>query len=80
MKIEIKYVTENDKEFWCSLDKHLPEREFDTEEVLMAICFPDQSVSQITKMKPWTCYCIFTTCIRMKNWNVYLNNKNTGML
>lgn len=29
MKIETKYVTENDKEFWCSLDKHLPEREFD---------------------------------------------------
>ena len=29
MKLEIKYVTENDKEFWCSLDKHLPEREFD---------------------------------------------------
>lgn len=29
MDIEIKYVTENDKEFWYSLDKHLPEKEFD---------------------------------------------------
>ena len=29
MKLEIKYVTENDKEFWYSLDKHLPEKEFD---------------------------------------------------
>lgn len=29
MKIEIKYVTENNKEFWYSLDRHLPEKEFD---------------------------------------------------
>ena len=29
MKIEIKYVTENDKEFWYSLDGHLPEKEFE---------------------------------------------------
>ena len=27
--IEIKYVTEKDKEFWYSLDKHLPISEFD---------------------------------------------------
>lgn len=29
MKLEIKYVTDNDKEFWYSLDRHLPEKEFD---------------------------------------------------
>lgn len=29
MNIEIKYVTENDKDFWYSLDKHLSEKEFD---------------------------------------------------
>lgn len=27
--IEIKYVTSEDKEFWYSLDKHLPEEQFD---------------------------------------------------
>ena len=26
--IEIKYVEDSDKEFWYSLDKHLPEAEF----------------------------------------------------
>ena len=26
--IEIRYVQAKDKEFWYSLDKHLPEREF----------------------------------------------------
>lgn len=26
---EIKHVTENDREFWYTLDKHLPEKEFD---------------------------------------------------
>lgn len=26
--IEIRYVQMNDKEFWYSLDKHLPEQEF----------------------------------------------------
>ncbi len=27
--VEIKYVTEKDRDFWYSLDKHLPENEFD---------------------------------------------------
>ena len=27
--IDIKYVEDSDKEFWYSLDKHLPEAEFD---------------------------------------------------
>lgn len=27
--IEIKYVTSDDKDFWYSLDKHLPETEFE---------------------------------------------------
>ena len=27
--INIRYVQEGDKEFWYSLDKHLPEQEFD---------------------------------------------------
>ena len=27
--IEVKYVTKEDKNFWYSLDKHLPENEFD---------------------------------------------------
>ena len=28
-KMEIKYVTKEDKEFWFQLDKHLPEAEFE---------------------------------------------------
>ena len=27
--IEIRYVQQKDKEFWYSLDKHLPESEFE---------------------------------------------------
>ena len=27
--IEVKYVTKEDKNFWYSLDKYLPENEFD---------------------------------------------------
>ena len=27
--LEIRYVQSEDKEFWYSLDKHLPEQEFD---------------------------------------------------
>lgn len=27
--IKIQYVTSNDKAFWYSLDKHLPEKEFE---------------------------------------------------
>lgn len=27
--LEIRYVRSEDKEFWYSLDKHLPEQEFD---------------------------------------------------
>lgn len=27
--MEIKYVTQDDKDFWYSFDKHLPENEFD---------------------------------------------------
>ena len=27
--IKIEYVTSKDKDFWYSLDKHLPEREFE---------------------------------------------------
>lgn len=29
MKTEIKYVTSNNKDFWYSLDKHLPEDQFE---------------------------------------------------
>ena len=27
--VEIRYVQAEDKEFWYSLDRHLPEQEFD---------------------------------------------------
>ena len=29
LRLEIKYVDSNNKNFWYSLDKHLPEKEFE---------------------------------------------------
>ncbi len=33
--IEIRYVQMNDREFWYSLDQHLPEQEFNNKEKAM---------------------------------------------
>ena len=44
--IEIKYVEEKNKDFWYSLDKHLPENEFEKKVRDKYVIKPDENLTE----------------------------------